>query len=224
MTVLAAFVTFDDVKEAVAIFLQGGWVMMMLALIGGILYTVAFSAFIYVTRGGLSMKHRHEWAAWIRRPSKGQGRAGEAIRYAMASERLTVKSVRRRFMEMRAAVLNTVDRRLLVVNTLVAAAPLAGLLGTVIGMLAMFAALSGEGGASGMEGVSKGMSEALITTQTGLTIALPGLFLALIVKRKRNDTERAFARIESMILTTQFSPEEVETISSDRAQSEVTAA
>jgi hypothetical protein len=78
-----------------------------------------------------------------------------------------------------------------VLNTLVAAAPLAGLLGTVMGMLAMFSGLSHGKGQAGMQKVAAGMQEALITTQTGLTIALPGLFIALIIKSKRDRIEAA---------------------------------
>ncbi len=206
---MIAFITSQDIQDALHIFLNGGWVMLMLSTIAIVLYATAFSALIYVARGGLNLKYASQWTEWIKSPSEGQGRAGEAIQYALYGPQLTVKAVRRRFDEMRAAILNTIDRRLLVVNTLVAAAPLAGLLGTVMGMLAMFAGLSQGSGPSGMDRVAKGMFEALITTQTGLTIALPGLFLALIVKQKRNATERALARIESLILTTQFSPEQV---------------
>ena len=182
--------------------------MIMLGLLALILYTVAFSALIYVLRGGLRMKYAELWPEWIAAPSQAEGRAGEAIRYALHGPTLSVKTVRRRFAEMRAAILNTIDRRLLVVNTMVAAAPLAGLLGTVMGMLLMFAGLSQGSGPSGMDRVAAGMFEALITTQTGLTIALPGLFLSLIVKQKRNSIERSLARIESLILTTQFSPKQ----------------
>jgi biopolymer transport protein ExbB/TolQ len=55
-----------------------------------------------------------------------------------------------------------------------------------------------------MQKVADGMQEALITTQTGLTIALPGLFIALIVKNKRNGISAALTRVESLILTSRF--------------------
>jgi hypothetical protein len=55
---------------------------------------------------------------------------------------------------------------------LAAVAPLLGLLGTVTGMIATFDVLAvfGTGNAKAMAG---GISEALITTQTGLLVALP---------------------------------------------------
>jgi biopolymer transport protein ExbB len=71
----------------------------------------------------------------------------------------------------------------------------------------MFGALARSGGKAGMTGVANGMQEALITTQTGLTIALPGLFIALVVKGKRDEIASTLARMESLILTRLFPAE-----------------
>ncbi len=60
-----------------------------------------------------------------------------------------------------------------VLAALVAAAPLLGLLGTVMGMIRTFDAVGGGSGATAML-VADGISQALITTQVGLAAALPG--------------------------------------------------
>ena len=176
--------------------------MYMLGGVAFILYATAFAALAYVNRGNLNAKDSRKWGEWLRTPETAEGRMGEAIRYVLHGERLTIKTVQRRLKEVRLNVVSAIDRRLLVVNTLTAAAPLAGLLGTVMGMLAMFGGLAQGGG--GMEAVASGMQEALITTQTGLTIALPGLFIGLVVKGKRDAISAALARLESQILTTRF--------------------
>lgn len=192
-------------QEAIGIFLSGGGIMYMLGSVAFILYATAFAALAYVNRGNLAGGDADQWSDWIKNPEQAEGRLGEALRYVLHGPRLTIKTVQRRFDEVRLNILAGIDRRLLVVNTLVAAAPLAGLLGTVMGMLAMFAGLSGgKGGAAGMQRVASGMQEALITTQTGLTIALPGLFIVLIVKSKRNAISAALSRLESQILTARF--------------------
>jgi drug/metabolite transporter (DMT)-like permease len=58
-----------------------------------------------------------------------------------------------------------------------------GLLGTVLGMMQTFSALS-QGGASSIENLSKGISKALITTQTGISIAVVGVIVATMRKNK----------------------------------------
>jgi len=68
------------------------------------------------------------------------------------------------------------QRGLPALGTIVAGAPLLGLLGTVIGMIKIFAVVATAG--SGItEQLSAGISQALITTATGLVIAIPALFV-----------------------------------------------
>jgi biopolymer transport protein ExbB len=191
-------------QAGLEMFRAGGMIMWMLGAVAFILYVTAVAALLFVMRGNLGERDAAQWPQWIDDPSQARGRMGEALRYALHGPRLTAKVVHRRFDEVRLNLLAAIDRRLLVVNTLVAAAPLAGLLGTVMGMLGMFAGLSQGKGAAGMQRVASGMQEALITTQTGLTIALPGLFIALIVKSKRNGIAAALTRLESLVLTTLF--------------------
>lgn len=68
------------------------------------------------------------------------------------------------------------QRGLGVLATVVAAAPLLGLLGTVLGMIQVFEAVSLSGTVRG-EQLSAGIAQALITTAAGLMIAIPLLFL-----------------------------------------------
>ena len=67
------------------------------------------------------------------------------------------------------------QRGLQALATIVAGAPLLGLLGTVIGMIKIFAVVA-TAGSSITEQLSSGISQALITTATGLVIAIPALF------------------------------------------------
>jgi len=66
-------------------------------------------------------------------------------------------------------------RDIVILSALTAIAPLMGLLGTVRGMIATFAAVAQVSGNTGVD-VADGISQALITTQFGLVVALPGLF------------------------------------------------
>ena len=64
------------------------------------------------------------------------------------------------------------EKGLWVLATLANIAPLFGFLGTVTGMISSFSALA-EVGLGNPQAVASGISEALITTATGLMIALP---------------------------------------------------
>ena len=57
-----------------------------------------------------------------------------------------------------------------------AVAPLLGLLGTVTGMITTFDVIS-EFGTGNARALASGISEALVTTQSGLVVAVPGLFI-----------------------------------------------
>ncbi len=67
------------------------------------------------------------------------------------------------------------ERYLNTLGTIAAISPLMGLLGTVFGMIKMFAALKVHG-AGDPSALSGGIAEALITTAAGLTVAIPALY------------------------------------------------
>jgi biopolymer transport protein ExbB len=71
-------------------------------------------------------------------------------------------------------VVHELDRYLNTLGTIASITPLLGLLGTVIGMIKVFAVITTQG--VGDPGVlAGGISEALITTAAGLTVAIPTL-------------------------------------------------
>jgi biopolymer transport protein ExbB len=70
------------------------------------------------------------------------------------------------------------------VRSIVVVAPLLGLLGTVIGMIETFESLQDSALFSQSGGIAGGISQALITTQMGLVVAIPGLLLGKKLDRK----------------------------------------
>ncbi len=74
-----------------------------------------------------------------------------------------------------AAEVKRLERGLGMLDTIVTASPLLGLLGTVTGIIRAFTALSLGGGAQATQ-LSLGIAEALYTTAFGLAIAIPSLF------------------------------------------------
>ncbi|MBU1194372.1 MAG: MotA/TolQ/ExbB proton channel family protein [Proteobacteria bacterium] len=83
-------------------------------------------------------------------------------------------------------LVSSLDTHLATIRILAAIAPLLGLLGTVTGMMDTFDVITvfGTGNARAMAG---GISVALITTQTGLMVSIPGLYMSgFLTKRALN--------------------------------------
>lgn len=75
----------------------------------------------------------------------------------------------------RAALISSGDLRrgISSLATIATTAPFVGLFGTVVGIINAFQAISAAGGGGSLGTVSKGISEALITTAFGIFVALP---------------------------------------------------
>jgi biopolymer transport protein ExbB len=137
------------------------------------------------------------WRRWIEDPSAGKGKVGRLI--AKVSGGRTIAEVQGAFAEVRADELAPFDRDLRVMKVCVSVAPLLGLLGTVTGMLVTFNALAtGSGGEKTMAMIASGISEALITTETGLVIALPGLFFQYQLARRQQRYRAFLAHLETV--------------------------
>ncbi|EEF79563.1 MotA/TolQ/ExbB proton channel family protein [Methylophaga thiooxydans] len=104
------------------------------------------------------------------------------------------------------------ERNLNTLGTVAAISPLIGLLGTVIGMIKVFAVITAEG-VGNPETLAGGISEALITTATGLVVAIPSLifyryFRGKISKLVVGMEEQAMQLIEILHGDRQFDPDE----------------
>jgi len=78
------------------------------------------------------------------------------------------------------------ERFLNTLGTIAAITPLMGLLGTVIGMIKVFAVIT-EQGVGDPTVLSGGISEALITTAAGLTVAIPAVFFHRYFRGRVNE-------------------------------------
>ena len=92
-------------------------------------------------------------------------------------------------------------RGFFILDTGMTIAPLLGLLGTVTGMMASFAAIGGDMGAP--TAITGGIAEALIATAFGLVIAMTGLvpfnYLNNMVEDAEHELEVAASRLELII-------------------------
>jgi biopolymer transport protein ExbB len=82
-------------------------------------------------------------------------------------------------------LMSQLKRDIIVLAALTTVAPLLGLLGTVMGMIQTFDAVAVTSGDTATR-VASGVSSALITTQVGLVIAIPGFFGLARLRRLSN--------------------------------------
>jgi biopolymer transport protein ExbB len=85
------------------------------------------------------------------------------------------------------------------VRSLVAVAPLLGLLGTVDGMIETFDSLGDMALFTQSGGIAGGISRALFTTQMGLAISIPGLLIGRVIERRQQNIDRELDQIRDLI-------------------------
>lgn len=86
----------------------------------------------------------------------------------------------------------SVDERF--IKAIIAVAPLMGLLGTVGGMIETFASLGTMSMFKSGGGIAGGISQALLTTQLGLIVAVPALLYLKVLEKKRGALMKIFKK------------------------------
>jgi biopolymer transport protein ExbB len=167
------------------IILAGGWLMIPILLCSTLAVAIIIERFwtlrkSQVTPDGLGAMVE-DWAARDELDLRhlSQLRAGSPLGCVLASamdNRERPREVIKEAVEDTGRhVIHDMERFLNTLGTIAGISPLLGLLGTVIGMIKVFSAImiSGVGDANVLAG---GISEALITTAAGLTVAIPSYF------------------------------------------------
>lgn len=183
--------------QALEIWLSGGWAMIAIASTAFVMFALGIHLWFRLSGKGFTSVREKTWRHWISHPEQRKGKIGELLDFVTGGSSL--KDTEVFFEELQTTEIVPFERDLRVMKICVGVAPLLGLLGTVTGMLATFAALaSGTGGDKTMGLVAEGISEALITTETGLVIALPGLFFQYQLARKHERYKAFLAHLETV--------------------------
>lgn len=141
----------------------GGPVLLLIAALLLVMWTLVFERLWYF-RGGLKRDLAAALARWEDRAERRSVRAHQ-VREALIS-RVTLN----------------INRNLALIRTLIAIAPLLGLLGTVTGMIGVFEVLS-LGGGGDARAMAAGVSRATIPTMAGMVAALSGVFANIYLRR-----------------------------------------
>ena len=183
--------------EAVDVWLAGGWAMVAIAVTALIMFGIGMHVYLTLQAKRFASVPEKTWRRWINHPEERKGPIGDLITFVTKPN--TVQETAVVFDELRKTENAPIERDLWVMKICVSAAPLLGLFGTVNGMLDTFSALSsGSGGDETMALVAEGISEALVTTETGLVVALPGLFFQYQLARKNQRYKAFLAQLQTV--------------------------
>lgn len=175
------------------IILGGGWLMLPLMICS--IAVIAICIERYWTLNPRRIAPRHLLAevwSWIKgnqldgtrlRELKQSSELGKILAAGLSNSRHGREVMKDSIQEAANQVIHDMERYLGALGTIAAIAPLLGLLGTVIGMIQVFTAIMLEG--TGNAGVlAGGISQALITTATGLCIAIPAMMFHRFFQRR----------------------------------------
>jgi len=183
---------------------RGGWVMYPLLAISLVAVTLIFErCWFWLATNGFG---RRRWLARLHAALRDGRR--EAAMAMVEQDRSIYGRVVARLLEAGGSedvVTEAVEthrprleRFMPTMGTIITAAPMLGILGTVSGIIASFQVLSEEGMVTDPSRVGAGIAEALLTTVVGLAIALVVLFP---YNAFRAQSERTLGRLEALIAT-----------------------
>jgi biopolymer transport protein ExbB len=166
---------------------KGGWIMIpMLLLIPWVLVLTGVKIVQYASiSGALSREHRTVTRHFLKADFDAAmtfakaGKPGLVAKMTQACvERRSIGRIagERAIGELITLEMPRLNRSLNTLAVIAGAAPLLGLLGTISGMITLFAAVT-HYGTGDPKFLAGGISEALITAKTGLSIAIPVLFI-----------------------------------------------
>ncbi len=181
---------------------QGGWVMLPLILCSVAMWTlIAERLYFFHGLARRDIRIRDAIAMVEARRASGKGRGLRQRLVASFSKEMTGHSgLDRNILHYCALKQRPIlNRHLAVIAVLASVAPLLGLLGTVIGMVDTFEVLA-VFGTGNVKGMASGISVALITTQSGLLVAIPGLLLSGTLYRRAARLEMRLQEITTVLM------------------------
>jgi len=171
----------------------GGWLMLPIILCSILAIAIIIERFWTLSAARITPKHvlAQVWT-WIKNNQLDAGKLkelrlssplGQILSAGLLSSKYGRAAMMETIEQTAAQVVHDMERYLNTLGTIAAITPLMGLLGTVFGMIKVFSEimLQGTGNANAMAG---GISEALISTAAGLTVAIPTYMFYRFFTRK----------------------------------------
>jgi biopolymer transport protein ExbB len=164
----------------------GGWLMLPILLCSIAALGICIERLITLNADRISPPHllakvwtqlkNNEMDAPKLRTLRASSPLGQILAAGLGNAHLGRDVMKESIQEAASHVVHDLERYLNALGTIAAVTPLLGLLGTVVGMIKVFTEImaQGTGNASVLAG---GISEALITTAAGLSVAIPSLIM-----------------------------------------------
>ena len=178
-------------------FIEGGSMMWLLAIlsIAGLGTILERTAYFLRNEQGITKEFKSEIVDLVRERKEDEAielcnktnnsvsRTVKSILLAYKNENDLYESKEKLMKEKALEQIENLERRLSILGIVSYISPMAGLLGTVLGMIKSFKAIALQG-AGDPNVVANGISEALITTAAGLLIAIPAIIAYNTFNRK----------------------------------------
>jgi len=172
---------------------EGGWVFWGLLVLAFGIVSALFSIFSMLQFQGAPVLKSRDWRRLLQHPASSSDQLDQ-LRQAVPQHR--TEGV---IQELEQTLFAKLNRRFPFAFVLIGAAPLLGLLGTVSGMFNTFGGMSSSQAQAPVDVISKGVSEALITTQTGLIIGVPSLIICTLLHSYSNRLQSGFEQVRSAL-------------------------
>jgi len=163
----------------------GGWLMLPIILCSILALTIIAERFWSLRRSAVippglgdqveDWAARHELDKRHLDQLRANSATGRVLAAALANRHRPRELMKEAVEDTGRHVVHELERFLNTLGTIAGISPLLGLLGTVIGMIKVFSAII-EHGVGNANALAGGISEALITTAAGLTVAIPSYF------------------------------------------------
>lgn len=191
----------EALSELLTYFSKGGFVMYPLALGTLVLWYCLGYRFLTLQRGSLRSVQKLIYRAIEGREKPHRGVIDRAVSICVqAAIKNKHSPVMREIFDDACGELKVqLKEGRSTILSIVSVAPLAGLLGTVIGMIETFDSLSDMALFSQSGGIAGGISQALFTTQMGLAVAVPGLVIGRALDNRQRILEDEIESIKDIL-------------------------